>query len=272
MKQTNEKSVKVAFTLIELLVVIAIIAILAAMLLPALAAAKERARRIQCINNNRQLGQALLMYNGDNHESMPWPNWGNDGPPCPAGWLYAGALGGVTVTFANWVTNQPLAIKTGTYWQYLQNPKVFVCPNDPPRNVKLWNDRANKLSTYVMNGAPEYFAPEGVNSKYNYRVCKRSDVWSERCIIMWEPDDLSSVSSGEYNDGSNYPNIDPSAGAVEGLGRRHGNGGIVQAMGGQAYYMSPTNFFFLATVPPVGDIHHVGKGLLWWNPGSSDGH
>jgi prepilin-type N-terminal cleavage/methylation domain-containing protein/prepilin-type processing-associated H-X9-DG protein len=72
--RASRKPPGMGFTLIELLVVIAIIAILAAMLLPALAKAKAKGKRIACLNNMRQVGLAMHMYETDNNGRIPNPN------------------------------------------------------------------------------------------------------------------------------------------------------------------------------------------------------
>ena len=71
---------KRGFTLIELLVVIAITALLAALLLPALSKAKERAWRVQCMNNLRQIGVATIIYCDDNHGILPTGYWATPWP------------------------------------------------------------------------------------------------------------------------------------------------------------------------------------------------
>ncbi|MBC7807537.1 MAG: prepilin-type N-terminal cleavage/methylation domain-containing protein, partial [Akkermansiaceae bacterium] len=69
--QRNQGRVKSGFTLIELLVVIAIIAILAAILFPVFAQAREKARQISCLSNQKQIGIAMMMYVQDYDETYP---------------------------------------------------------------------------------------------------------------------------------------------------------------------------------------------------------
>jgi prepilin-type N-terminal cleavage/methylation domain-containing protein/prepilin-type processing-associated H-X9-DG protein len=104
MFRKSPKHARRGFTLIELLVVVAIIAILAAMLLPALARAKQKGQQAACVSNSRQQTLAVFMYADDNGDILP-PTAYNDANGDEVDW--------------------PTLLDP-----YLKNPKIHLCPSD----------------------------------------------------------------------------------------------------------------------------------------------
>jgi len=263
-KVVTRSTTRSCFTLIELLVVIAIIAILAALLLPALATAKEKAQRTQCVNNNKQLGLATHLYTGDNADRMPYPNWNS---PWYQGWLYDPSVASAVpdLAAAPYNANPRLAYEGtignpkgpggagGLLWPFTKTMGVYRCPLDLTNSAD-WKARPNKLSTYVQNGA---ICGYGATAPRTYLESQfRQDAY-----MMWEPGTVANNPGFGYNDGSSDP--DPTVDG--GLGKRHGKiGGIVLNVSGSVVFVK-SNAWYLEAKDP-------NKNRLWCNPGTYNGH
>jgi prepilin-type N-terminal cleavage/methylation domain-containing protein len=251
---------RAAFTLIEMLVVTLIIAILAAMLLPALAKSKEQALRGQCVNNQKQLAYAMQMYLNDNHDCMAYADTG----PTVGGWLLP--LGAIPVPTGVPGSGLPQSDwNGGAWWPYMGVSKAYYCPKDilDPG----FHQRSNQLCSYVMNGSVVGFIGHDP-------PCKSTEIWSPSCFIYWEPDVTLPTGNGEYefNDSWNYPGLTPgdNGGKQEGIGLLHNKtGGNITRMDCGVSFLSYADFVNIGNEQGAGP---GGKGFLWWNPYSDDGH
>lgn len=151
----TQKNRRKGFTLVELLVVIGIIALLISILLPALNAAKERANRVKCSSNLRQIGQGLLLYANDNKGIYPRT------PASNAGTYTAFTAGGASTATDPFGTGGPSNNDvTAALFLLVRNadinPEVFVCPSSNAEKDTLNNKPANQRCNFYGSNNLSY--------------------------------------------------------------------------------------------------------------------
>jgi prepilin-type N-terminal cleavage/methylation domain-containing protein/prepilin-type processing-associated H-X9-DG protein len=191
-KKNRQSRISRAFTLIELLVVIAIIAILAAMLLPALARAKQKATSAACLSGQKQLALAWTMYLPDNNDKLVGFN-------CAYNWEWR--IGSVTAGAQPSVTKTPPAGLTGmalwtwlfqegyiegALYKYAPNANLIHCPGDK-RNQNLSNFAYDSYSGVTGLNGGSYVAGQGNTGTFDTAtpIMKASGIRTASSRFLW---------------------------------------------------------------------------------------
>jgi len=169
------------FTLIELLVVIAVIAILMAILMPALKIAREQARAINCLANQRSLAQAYIMYADDNFGLLPDSNVR---PAHVYGWVHCPTDINGTEFFLSSddvsLEDRYRGIRNGVLWEYCASVDAFHCPGDRRWIDGTWVGDSSGCRIYVS-----YAVQGGLNGEERDSIRKYENIENPGAVYVF---------------------------------------------------------------------------------------